>query len=935
MAGAGADTGDAAFKAAEDDYQQGSYAQAIAKYDDYLERHPDHASASAARVHRGLSQMRQKVDGATDWVKALDGAQEILKQIRVEDEFKDARPELAAMLPKVAKGLASQAAQQQDPTVLARAHEAVDLVYNNQYVPKKLRNEPELLEIKAKLSLVQHGLNRDQRLADDVQRIEKAVTGGDTNAAYAIRKQLLQEYPDLVNNDRLQQSMHAATQAERDLVKFVRQPVPAETSEPQSPIQTTNTLTHTTGGVASAAQGHVLTVLAAGAAYGLDAASGKVLWRRFVQSQPRILPETVSLQPAADVLLVDTARKELVRVTAQQGKLQWRAPLSEQAAAEPVVARDWAYLATRDGRLSFFRVQSGESPGYVQLPQTPDSPPTVDRSGKFIYQAGSHSNFYIIDASNGACQSVVYLGHEAGTVRTAPVIVSSYILVAEDLGAQNTRLRVLLLEKDGASAKQVQEIRLDGQVRESPIAQGRALIVSTDRGGVYVYNVSPPGKEKPLTEVATRSATHEQPVAPFTLLGGSAQLWVADIQLTHYDIQAASGRLASKWVKEIGDTFLQPLKAAGDVVFHVRTKRGTPGVLVAASQMKDGTHVWETRLAAPPATGAMVDPANGNVSAVTAAGELFQLTPDRFNASAVRNTPASQVPVRTAVGPESQVRHMADGRVMLGVDGARALILDRSTAGASLRWLTLPTAIAGDCTPFQGALLAPGGVGQVFCIDAASGKAVAEPFQPRLVNGAHYTWIGSLENNQQDVLLFDGVKMLYRIGRSSTPVEHLEALRQAELAAPLVSAIARLDDLAFAVDAAGKLHAWQVASLELAESWDLPGEAVWGPQRIEDRVLVATDDDHLLCFASQAEKPALLWTAEIASGPLAGAPLRLENGDYLLASVHGELWRISAATGQEAGKVHLGQPLTGGPAVLNGHCLLTGHDSALHVTAIP
>ena len=56
---------------ADDDYRAGSYAQAINKYNAYLEKYPKDSHASLARVKIGLAELRE----ATQTGQLAGGAQ--------------------------------------------------------------------------------------------------------------------------------------------------------------------------------------------------------------------------------------------------------------------------------------------------------------------------------------------------------------------------------------------------------------------------------------------------------------------------------------------------------------------------------------------------------------------------------------------------------------------------------------------------------------------------------------------------------------------------------------------------------------------------------------------------------------------------------------------------------------------------------------------
>jgi outer membrane protein assembly factor BamB len=135
----------------------------------------------------------------------------------------------------------------------------------------------------------------------------------------------------------------------------------------------------------------------------------------------------------------------------------------------------------------------------------------------------------------------------------------------------------------------------------------------------------------------------------------------------------------------------------------------------------------------------------------------------------------------------------------------------------------------------------------------------------------------------------------------------------------------------------------QWADLSAAKEWELEGRVVWGPERIADLVLVASDSEGLIGLEAGA---AQRWISPLPFGPLAGSPLVVDD-TVVLASVGGTLWRVSARTGQqipwekaEGGnqprdQFEVNEPLAAGPVAWGRRLLLAGRDGTLYVTAMP
>jgi outer membrane protein assembly factor BamB len=669
-------------------------------------------------------------------------------------------------------------------------------------------------------------------------------------------------------------------------------------------------------------------VLAEGAAYALEAASGRVAWRRYVGYDTQVVPRQVSGAAGGDVLLVDSVRDELVCVDVADGKLRWRLPLKEPAAAEPVAVGNRAFMPTRSGRLMLVDLEAGRSPGFVRLPHKLNVSPAADASRRHLYQAAEHSNLYILSAESGACEEVYYLAHEPGAIRVPPLPVSRFLIVAENHLLRDCTLHVFVTNEQGLSLKPVQTVPLDGHVHAAPQMAGRQLVVATDRGGLYTFDVGTPDKPKPLTPVAIKTAPADASSVVRFFHARGAELWIADDRLTKFEIQSAQQRLVPKWIKNSGDYFLQPLEAAGETFFHVRRRAGLPGVSVAAVRMSDGEPLWQSHLGAPLAGPPMLD--SSRVTAANLTGAVFQLAQEGLRSGVADSSNDKKIDVRPPLSKVPGVVALAGGAlgVTIPSDARHVAILDGS---GQTRSIDLPFAAAVAPVAFKGHLLVPTLAGHVLLLDS-QGNKMAEPFQPRLEAGARVEWRLPAVVGENEFVITDGGSHLFRVGLKDKPLPNLAALGEgAQLVDPIVSPLAAVDSVVYGVDARRRLVSFSLPDLAGGETWDLKSPAAWGPARVGQCVLVSTADNQLYCVNAQQQ---LVWQVPLSYGPLAGAPLA--DGDrLLLASTRGVVWAVSAADGQETTKVDVGQPLGAGPILMGDQLVLTGHDGTLHTLARP
>lgn len=919
-------TGDEAFKQAKDLWAAGSYTNAIDRFDKYLAGFPEHINVSEARVLRGVARLRQAVEGARDWTKTLATAKEVIEEIRGEEKFSEGRKELASLLPQIAEGLSKQAADHPSTELIEQSHEALALV--NKYVGKEQRPTQKLLEIQASLDLTKHHLGQTTALEKAVAGIKQAIDAGTPQEAYKIRKDLLKEYPGVAGDETLQEAVLSLSRAEQNLVTYVSQPRPAEPADAPSPVEAEVVMADRRGPNAPGVANQIVYVLAGGAAYALEADTGKVIWRRFVGHDTTFVPRPLTRDSAGDVLLVDSERHELLRVDGRSGTVRWRQSVGEPFDAHPTMTSKQAWVATRSGKLVSIDLDDGQSPGHISLPQELRVGPAFDSRGQYCYQLGKTSNLFALSTKTNQCQEVLYLGHDAESIHVPPLVVAPYVFIAEDHGANGSLLLVLATDENGAALHQAQEpVPLVGRVMAPLASSGRTLVIATDRGAIYTYEINPPDPGPPLTVVAEKPADKRPAAVRYPLLVDS-QLLIAGHGTTKYDIQSSRGRLEPKWVKDDTDVQLQPPALLGNVVYQVRQKAGQPDVLVGALNTQDGDRFWETRLAAPPAGAPVKDARSGRVRLFNRLGGLFDMPSDSFegrrveNAAALPDEPASAFPE-----PTNMTVLSSGGLALSSASQDKRALIASNDASPALRWMPLPDPLGAPAIGFEGGLLLPGQLGQVFVLDPATGRHVVRPFQPRLVPGEEPRWTMPVPLGEHEVLLADGHSRLYRLGVGQKPEPHLVTLAEAGLPGPVVVPPAALAKTVYAVNGSAELMAFELPNLIVGKSWPLSTGLAWGPFAAGERVLVATVGGELLAFDDQQ---TLVWQVPWQHGHLAGAPLATDDG-LLLSTMTGQIYRLDAASGNELASVDVGEPLAAGPVAFGERLLLAGYGGTLMV----
>jgi outer membrane protein assembly factor BamB len=943
------ESGDEMLQQAEADYEASSYGQAIDKYDHYLERFPDHKDRSIAKVHRGLAQIRQ-AEQSSNWPRALEVTNGVLAAISSEAAFGEARNELAAVLPKISAGLAQQAREQPSEELIASAGGALALV--DKYVIKSLRPTEQLEETTATLARAHRDLGRDNALAAAVASINESVADGDTNAAYAARRQLLRDYPDLQDNDALSKAVLAISASMKDAVVLSDEHRGAVVDQPAPPFAAKVILSSLDPESERTSVKSPIAALVRGSLFGLDGSTGGVIWHRFLGALSTNPPVTLTDTSAGDFLVVDTQHQQLVRLDGRTGEARWSQPLAVSenentestsavyTSAEPIEAAPAVFgrrVVTGDsaGALSLYDLDTGELVRRALLPQSLRIAPAVSTDGNTIYAVAEHSNLFVLDARTGDCHEVYYLGHEPGTVRIPPIVVGRYVVVAENHRLDDSRLRILLASEDGTSVSEIQQVDIQGHVTTPPVISGGTMIVVTDLHAINAFEVQPLGNDDPFAKVLSRPPSSEQHMLRFAAIA-DGQLLVADERLTLYDVRAAGGRLPPKAVFFEGNRFLQPLRVEGDTVFLVHQPAGQPGAIATAVHGRDGESLWSAHIASPVAGKLLVDDAGKRLMAATTNASLFQVNVDDSSRSGVVSEPMAKSPdsVADRLSTTTDNVRVDPRRIVLGDSSShqRLLLCDLAGAAARLRWLNLPAPLGGTPCVMSEGIVAPGEVGQVFWLDADSGSQLASPFQTTLATDLKHHWhMAPLPKEDALIVADDATPILYRLGVEPGNQPALAAGAERELTAPIARGFAVSGEAAFAVDRDDRLLVINSTSLDELASHKLDAPAVWGPTVVGELVLIGTDSGAVQAFTVEGN-PA--WTHAASGERLVGATLR-DNSNIVLGFDNGQVREVNTEAGETVGEVNLDRPLLRGPVMWQGRAVFAAPDGTIYAIDLP
>jgi outer membrane protein assembly factor BamB len=930
------------FGKAEEEYKSGAYTSAMTIYEKFFNSYPDDPNASLARVRHGMAMLRQVTDDGKNPRLGLQTAQQVLPKIENEEKFTEARSELSTILPDIADGFATQSSQTTDVArreELAKlARQALELVNNPAYIPASLRKEREsrIARILDKLQGAERGIEQDHKLATAVAAIAEATKQGDAGAAYAAHEQLLKSYPALETNAQLVTAMRAVGERERELVTINQGGQPPPVTQDHSPGSMPSVLAFREG-TPPADSGQGVFVLAEGAVYGLDAGSGRLLWRRFVGYETTAQPVAIPEGRATDAVLIDARRKELVRVGGQTGELVWRLSLGEQAFG-PVIVGNNVFVTTRKGRVLAIEAATGKMLRSAQLPQAasiaiasqpPGRSDSPDAGGK-LYQLGDHSTLFVLDAATLACQQTVYLGHKAGTILVPPVAVLDHLVVIESPGDDYSTLRVLAPDAKSKRLTAIgRPLRLKGRVSNPPAISGARLAAITDLGQMALYTVDAASEPDHLRLLAGLDASEAAPLPAYCELDQN-RLWVAMRRRTMFEVQPALGQLARRFTENEDDTFLGPPQLRGEMQVLVRRRKGASGMVVEGRRAASSESLWATHLASP-IVALAGNEAREDAHALTADGRLFTWNaagaPTRMVDKPAFTPPGGGAAIFRAASfsPETQQLVWTET-----ADKGRVFRLDVSAGGVPAS-ISLPGRAAAPAIALGKGCIAPLAEGSIACLAAESTEPQAAPFVPPLEPAALPAWSMPVAlGDQATCLISDGRSTIYALARKEQPQPYLAAVGQSQPGARLVSPLMRAGSTVIGIvrqEASDAIAGFDNRAAPAFEPLPLKGRYEAGPFAVGGLVLVTAEPDGLVCCGADGR---IRWSVALENGPLAGPPIANSDGDLVIAFQSGMVCLWDAASGKELARHDVGEPLSGTIQFVKSGLLLSGSDGVVH-----
>lgn len=927
---------------ANEQYDQQNYSAAQQTYEGFLDEFgQSNQYSSLARTRVAMTNLYRAAEFRNDPGRALQIEREQLPIIEKENEagLNEERGNLAQLLVDVARNIAEAAVEEseteQKRDLLDKLDQQIEFTENPIYVTASARAtlSGQLAEVMEARKRVQREIDRNVSLDEAVKLMTEALEKKDTKRAYDIRSKLVRAYPELFDNKRLNELIVAASEIQQELVEPSANLPELTTDVPVSETIRSIVLTTLTGGVAASLRDVTLYLRAGGSILAFDGESGSLKWRKFVGYSKDLPP--VRIDSGGGVLLSESATNEVMRCAPDDGSVAWRSEIGEPF-SKPVSVRDDVFVSTDSGRLIKMEAEMGEAAWVTQIPQPLEVGPGVNDRAERAYLPGNHSNLYVINTRDGSCTESFYVGHAEGTIAVPPVPLLGHLFVIENAGTNYVNIHVLKVDdKTGDNVEVAQPLfRMEGNVTEPPMIQGRRLIVLTDRGEVAVLDIEPTAEKNKVTVAATGPPFYDEPTATRMAVEGS-QMWITGASVGRYELQINTGRVIRDWDLHPNDMFIgQPL-AKDDALVHARVLRGTKTIRVTAANPKTGEEIWRTDVGVP--VSMITSAPEGGFHVVTSQAALFELDREALDNGST----------------EGPIENPGDAAILilfadpLKVDDTRRLLVNQTAADKILvydpsrprEWLRQVTLnisdgrISGGPAVAGGGLFLPLSTGRGVLVDYRTGSMNATPFQPASDPTETIDWTDAvvLPEDSGQLVIADSRKKIYRVRAS----EQLRELASKDLEFKLLGPAAGVGNTfiaSYSGSASDFIVGHDLVSLDEKFRVLLGSRIVWGPVAAGDVGLVMTDDSQLQAYNSAGEK---VFEVEAPAGRPVGKPVILDDS-ILLAGADGWLLEIDRRDGSSIGKRELGQPLSATPYPVGDKTLLVpGAEGVVYIVDRP
>jgi len=920
------------FDLARQQLMTGQFEPAIEAFETFIREYPGHKLVPQARADIGTARVEQAIAGATPaWDKGLETLQKYIDDHREDQQFQNpespVRQFVLQSADRIAAGALETARSQRQRALLGVSEQAVKVI--ELYSPAGAKPAERLAEIAKLARSAEEAILQQEAFDASVRKIDESLADKKPAAAFREYRHALERYAAAADYRPLKNRLKKASELERSLtvrVESVREAAQDRPAPPRQPLRRLTLARRTRESSDLTSVGTTVFAIAEDCLYAIDSVTSEPIWRRAIGLDPPFAPLVVSAgQPA--VLTYDRSARELLLLVQRSGEVIWRLPMPAHPAGAPELYEGQIYLVTADAVLEQIDVQTGRSTARLKFAQPIASAPVVSQSGNRLYLPAHENVLYVLTRRPLGCEQIVWLGHGPGAIHTPPMMLRSYLLLAEnDRQAQST-LRLLDTTREDQPPIAIARQRVEGQVVDAPVLRGKQLFVPSTPERVSAFDVAETGDNKALSPRGTYQVKNSRGSPVFVSAGPDDQMWMFSSSLRR--IELTPDNLVPDKQQLATGIAAQPLQASGDSLFLGRRTPYSRAVLFSRAERRQMTTQWQLSLGAQILASVNSVAADGPTICLTDLGDLFQVTSQKLGRGGYDLQPIGQLPIPEGLTESLSAVRLEDGRLAAYCGGEQPRLWLPGADGIA-REQKLPQALQTSPVRLGGGVLLalPG---RLRLAGRAGNEAPVEDLPAPIGTGEPPRWLSLVALDDTQAVALSEAGRLARIRFGTAPVPHLEEITHWDAGSPVDLPLSRGGDHLFLVDTTSRLVMLAAASLEPEAHVVLEGSPAARPRPAGPVVVVELKTGRLAAYdiAAKLEKR---WELPLDGGWLTGDPL-FEKGRLLIALTDGRVVSVDVQTGQVIDKFEVGQQLSFGPQTWGANTVVGTLDGSIVVVA--
>jgi outer membrane protein assembly factor BamB len=425
--------------AAEADYNNGKYTQAGDAYKGLADQFPNSNKHSYYQLMQELSEARSQASApGPDVLASLKQLDDFIDAHKEKDAalLKDRAPDLGKTIGDLTASFARANPQPKDDAPLGVADRLEASMAKVTELDPAVPSAGLGSAIANDLRTVRQAVALNQQIQKSIARLKTATEL--QPAARAVREflhQLKKEQaalPEIAQQPEVSQLRELVYGRHIDGVHYIPAGVNLPTPDPEAaetriPSLLVNPLLR--GGQSKPPDDDpVVLALVRGVLYALNRSNGQTKWAVRVGVDTTDLPVRV---PAAvgipERILVVSADAKTVTALDADGVQVWQYDMGAECLGQPLIVDQLAYLATYDGKVHEIELSQGKLLGIFDLGQPLTVGGVRDPNSNLLYFPADDFCVYVLDVSQQPkrCVAVLYTDHPAGSLRSAPLILSA------------------------------------------------------------------------------------------------------------------------------------------------------------------------------------------------------------------------------------------------------------------------------------------------------------------------------------------------------------------------------------------------------------------------------------------------------------------------------------------------------------------------------